>query len=383
MGPLPPAGQWARLEVPAAAVGLEGQTVHGLAVTLYDGRATWDKLGKGSVRWLVSDHLGTPRMTVDATGSLLGVTRHDYLPFGEEISAGTGGRTTGQGYAADNVRQQFTGKERDAETNLDYFVARYYSPTQGRFTGFDPGPFNVADPQSWNRYSYVQNNPLKFIDPNGEELFLTGEDADYIRGLLEKYTGYKLNRDKKTGLVTVDSGAERNSKGTSEHLADKLKEIANPENKLALTINVGSNLDSTTGDSFRDQAIDAADYRVYERDAPELSGALLGHVLDEYYEAKKDGADPKTISLAIFGVSYHNSALAFEGKVLSDLTGKEQGPRVPYPGESEKGRRRGVYFRTDQYVYNSVTYDILFKTVVTSPGGRRRQDNQVTGVKRR
>jgi len=61
-----------------------------------------------------------------------------YLPFGEELGAGTGGRTTAQGYSAsDGVRQHFTQKERDNETGLDYFGARYFASTQGRFTSPD------------------------------------------------------------------------------------------------------------------------------------------------------------------------------------------------------------------------------------------------------
>ena len=47
MGPLPPAGQWVRLEVPADLVGLKGREVTGMAFTLWDGRATWDRAGKG------------------------------------------------------------------------------------------------------------------------------------------------------------------------------------------------------------------------------------------------------------------------------------------------------------------------------------------------
>lgn len=65
----------------------------------------------------------------------------------------------------------FTGKERDAETGLDYFGARYMSAAQGRFTSPD-APLvdqNPADPQSWNLYSYGRNNPLRFIDPTGNE----------------------------------------------------------------------------------------------------------------------------------------------------------------------------------------------------------------------
>jgi len=126
--------------------------------------------GGGTVNWLVTDHLNTPRIILDKTGSLANVKRHDYLPFGEELFAPVGGRTTAQGYApGDNVRQQFTGEERDVETGLDYFGARYYGSTQGRFTSPDDflNDTNVSDPQSWNLYSYVRNNPMKYIDPTG------------------------------------------------------------------------------------------------------------------------------------------------------------------------------------------------------------------------
>lgn len=122
------------------------------------------------IRWLVSDQLGTPRMIVDQSGSLANVSRHDYLPFGEELTAGVGGRTTAQGYGNyDGVRQRFTSKERDDETGLDYFGARYYASTQGRFTSPDPllSSGRIYDPQTWNRYSYTLNNPLKYIDPTG------------------------------------------------------------------------------------------------------------------------------------------------------------------------------------------------------------------------
>lgn len=120
--------------------------------------------------WLVSDHLGVPRMVVYKTGSLAGVKRHDYLPFGEELSTNQGGRTPQQGYGAiDNVRQKFTSKERDDETGLDFFVARYYASGQGRFVSPDPllASRATGSPQSWNRYSYVLNNPLRYIDPTG------------------------------------------------------------------------------------------------------------------------------------------------------------------------------------------------------------------------
>ena len=123
------------------------------------------------IEWLVTDQLGTPRMIFNHQGSLAGTKRHDYLPFGEELFPGTGQRANTLGYSApDGVRQKFTQKERDTETGLDYFVARYYSSPQGRFTSVDPSRASAApnDPQSWNRYSYALNKPLAYVDKNGK-----------------------------------------------------------------------------------------------------------------------------------------------------------------------------------------------------------------------
>ena len=68
---------------------------------------------------------------------------------------------------ADNTRHKFTGQQRDAETELDYFLARYYAAAHGRFTSPDAVSGNPLNPQTLNLYAYVQNNPLKFIDPTG------------------------------------------------------------------------------------------------------------------------------------------------------------------------------------------------------------------------
>jgi len=97
------------------------------------------------------------------------VSRHDYPPFGEELYAGTGTRSAAWGYTGDSTRQHFTGYEADAETGLNFAQARYQSPVQGRFTSVDPLGMSasVLNPQSFNRYSYVLNNPVNMTDPSG------------------------------------------------------------------------------------------------------------------------------------------------------------------------------------------------------------------------
>ncbi len=123
--------------------------------------------------WATVDALGSTRMLTNGAGAA--VRRHDYLPYGEEIPAGVGGRTEAMGYPAATASADgyplFTGKERDSETGLDYFGARYYSGAQGRFTSPD-APFadqSPADPQSWNMYAYAVNNPLAYTDPDGRD----------------------------------------------------------------------------------------------------------------------------------------------------------------------------------------------------------------------
>ena len=96
------------------------------------------------------------------------VERHDYQPFGEEWNPQPGAQP-----------KRFTGKERDAETGLDYFGARYYGSKIGRFTTIDPvmdRGIALADPQQWNRYAYGRNNALRYVDPDGRQV------AEAIRG---------------------------------------------------------------------------------------------------------------------------------------------------------------------------------------------------------
>jgi RHS repeat-associated protein len=137
------------------------------------------------------------------------ISRRDFLPFGEEIQSGTGGRTTAQGYGGqDSIRQKFTGYERDAETDLDFAQARMYHKNHGRFTSVDPVfmmPDRQIDPQQINLYAYCRNNPLAFIDPTGMILDPTTWGKDE-RKAYEKYLEF-LNKDPKkyaSELATIE-----------------------------------------------------------------------------------------------------------------------------------------------------------------------------------
>jgi len=94
-------------------------------------------VNSNGTQYATDDSLGTPRAITNSSGGV--VSRHDYMPFGEELAAGTGGRTTGMGFSntGDNNRKRFTGYERDNETGLDFAQARYDSSGLGRFSSPD------------------------------------------------------------------------------------------------------------------------------------------------------------------------------------------------------------------------------------------------------
>jgi RHS repeat-associated protein len=105
--------------------------------------------------------LGTEVARSDTNGTLCETMAS--LPFGDAQ------QTSGSCFPSPAF---FTGKERDTESGLDYFGARYYASNMGRFMSPDPGKINLkhlANPQKWNKYAYVLNNPLSLVDPDGME----------------------------------------------------------------------------------------------------------------------------------------------------------------------------------------------------------------------
>jgi RHS repeat-associated protein len=108
---------------------------------------------------------------------------------------------------------RYTGKERDTESGLDYFGARYYGSNMGRFMSPDDGSdWDPSDPQSWNLYSYVRNNPLKYTDPTGHDcvyLNATGTGAEEVDNQSSKTEcmGDGTDKNKGTGGYWVDGKA--------------------------------------------------------------------------------------------------------------------------------------------------------------------------------
>src|SRR5215471_1659505 len=117
-----------------------------------------------SVFYYFSDHLKTASVITDSSGTIKADS--DYYPWGGEL----------QFVNNDSNHYKFTGKERDSETGLDYFGARYYGNWLGRWMTPDwsmtpvPVPYaDLGDPQSLNQYSYVRNVPTSRADSDGHD----------------------------------------------------------------------------------------------------------------------------------------------------------------------------------------------------------------------
>lgn len=149
----------------------------------------------GSKNYIHSDHLGSTTVQTNQTGTVVESTQYD--PWGEVLAGGT------------KNKFQYTGQEKDSETGLNYYNARYYDPHTRHFTQADDIIQDPYDPQSLNRYSYVKNNPVNYKDPSGHfaqalvilapEFFLLGmEIGGFAQGA--------INSPNKTVGGRIESG---------------------------------------------------------------------------------------------------------------------------------------------------------------------------------
>ena len=135
-----------------------------------EGQLLGAQFSTGTVHHFDVDHLGSVRLETDGSGQVQ--SYRDLWPFGDEATPPTSGE-----------RMRFTGHERDlgvltsTADDIDYMHARYYRPLFARFLSVDPAEGDPAEPQSWNRYSYVRSHPLTATDPTGLWTVLLGNSS--------------------------------------------------------------------------------------------------------------------------------------------------------------------------------------------------------------
>jgi RHS repeat-associated protein len=150
-----------------------------------------------NIHYTATDRLGSPRVLTGKYGEI--ISRRDFMPFGEELYADTSHRTTANKYTLsgeDAVRKRFTGYEKDKETGLDFAEARYYNNQHARFTAVDPllASGKSANPQTFNRYVYVMNRPLRFTDKSGLQAGDEAEDGGLL-GTIYTYLKWVTRTD--------------------------------------------------------------------------------------------------------------------------------------------------------------------------------------------
>ncbi len=109
-----------------------------------------------TVTYFHNDPTGTPILATDSSGAV--IWKENYRPYGDRLNNQA---------ASSSNKLWFAGKPYDGNTGLSYMGARYYDPILGRFMGVDPKGVTPEQLHSFNRYSYGNNNPYKYVDPDG------------------------------------------------------------------------------------------------------------------------------------------------------------------------------------------------------------------------
>jgi RHS repeat-associated protein len=142
----------------------------------------FDASAKDRVVYFHNDALGSPVAATDESGQLL--WREAYAAYGKRLLAEDQGSN----------HLWYTGKEEDPTLGLQDFGARWYDPNIGRFLAIDSAGFDEANPQSFNRYAYANNNPYRYVDPDGEVPLDTVWDALNV--------GYDLGKELARGSTS-------------------------------------------------------------------------------------------------------------------------------------------------------------------------------------
>jgi len=243
------------------------------------------------------DHLGSPRLVTGPIG--LKEAEYHPFPFGEMASE------SGPAITAREGLFRYTGHQRDihceggcaepAQDDLDYMLARFYSPTVGRFLGVDPA-LESADPfrpQTWNRLNYVTDNPLKYLDPTGEVLFFfgVGNDPAEVEKVANSFlhgVDLAIGSDGKASLVPNQELGPPTPE--QQALADTFADAINrPEN---IGITVASNRADVIFGQFITSTIDIADISAVGTGRGVTSAAILAGEVAEFTASQVTRASP-------------------------------------------------------------------------------------------
>ena len=292
-----------------------------LVSTVVQQFASGDATGTARTLYIHPDHLGSTNVVTNASGTV--VQTLDYYPFGAtRISQSTGGANSARKYIT-----QF----RD-NSSLDYFQKRYYDNSRGQFISQDPMFWsqrqNLSDPQSFNSYSYAQNNPITGKDPTGESL--TAAQNSTLTSIAAQLQGI-------LGALNVMAP---NGGGVSAGAAGQIQQQINTARSTVSGIAIGSG--ATMSPSYQwappqRQGNTVSDYK----SIPQAPGAPTGQMPPLMFDALMFGA----------------------------------GMVTPWPGDEYVGgagliKGVGGYVERNGFKFSEKYYGKLWETGRTAPGFR-------------
>jgi RHS repeat-associated protein len=256
--------------------------------------------GLATVRYQMTDALGSPVASTNTAGGAASIQRTGYTPWGEPSPS-----VDGTGYTAHVM---------DANTGLTYMQQRYYDPQVGRFLSIDPMAVDKETGWNANRFAYGMNNPAKFVDPDGRKVAVSGNAAsvDELMDAAAQITGLALTV--KNGQVSY-SGAS-----SAPNLAAQALMKAIDAKETVEMVAVSSSTDVNV-DQFSTKMVDSSDLQSFTDKSSMLGQAMLVHIISERLFAAQSGSDELTS---------HIHAIKDESEVMGATTrqvgGLKRGP---------------------------------------------------------
>jgi RHS repeat-associated protein len=291
----------------------------------------------GDTFFIHSDWVGTERAKRSVADNATQLCTS--LPFGDALSC------TALGAIDIPGPTHFTGKERDTESGLDNFGARYNASTMGRF--MTPDPIHIMkqkllDPQQWNMYSYVRNNPLRFTDPTGKYLVNCGAGDKKCNKAADKFEKQREKDLNSKDQKVRDAAGAWGNRGTDNHINVTFKPQAQVD------------ADANTRPGYRTDAIvsasPGADHKgsIEAEFSESLGGSSLGQTISHEGSHIEDDFN--------FLKSYDSSTGKYNGDLNfthfdTEFQAFEAGSGVKSYSEFQRGPKG--YQQLEDYIYRA------------------------------